>query len=109
MARKILFTFELEAGMKVSEDICDSNGRLIIKKGTILDDEIISKLEFFSILEVPIASDTDEVESEETSNDTEAFSERQQAIRNSEVYKKFVADYNNSLETSKELLDNLSE
>ena len=58
-------------------------------------------------MEVPIASETDEVESEETSNDTEAFSERQKAIRNSEVYKKFVADYNNSLETSKELLDNL--
>ena len=107
MAKKILFTFELEAGMKVSEDIYDPNGRLIIKKGTSLNDEIISKLEFFSILEVPIASETDEPKIEEASKESDVISGRQQAIRNSEVYKKFVTDYNTSLETSKELLDNL--
>lgn len=105
MTREILFTFELEPGMVVCEDVHDPNGRLIITAGTRLNTEIISKLEFFSILEVPVNTETDVLADLEKVQ--EEVSERQQAIQNSDIYKKFVADYDLGLSSSKQLLDDL--
>lgn len=54
MAKKVLFTFELEPGMVVYDDVLDNNGRLILSKGMTLDDETIQKLDFFAVSEIPI-------------------------------------------------------
>ncbi|HWT73714.1 MAG TPA: HD-GYP domain-containing protein [Mobilitalea sp.] len=42
-------TDQAEAGMTVASDIFSSNNQLIITKGTILDDKIITRLRFYSI------------------------------------------------------------
>lgn len=105
MAKKILFTFELEPGMIVNDDVFDHSGRLIINKGTSLTSDIISKLDYFSILEVPI--DTSANLSEEPSQEEAPTSTRNEALKNSEAYKNFVADYETGLEVSKQILDDL--
>lgn len=105
MTKKILFTFELEPGMIVFDDVYDDNGRLIISKGSELTSETISKLDSFSILEVPISISTET--SETPTEEKEEVSERNESLRNSEAYKKFVENYEVGLEVSKQILDDL--
>ncbi|MDD6573369.1 MAG: HD-GYP domain-containing protein, partial [Thermoflexaceae bacterium] len=54
MAKKILFTFELEPGMIVAEDVYRSNGVLLFPKHTMLNDLMIAKLPLYNIMELPI-------------------------------------------------------
>lgn len=54
MAKKTLFSFELEAGMIVAEDVYKSNGQLIFPKHTMLNDLMIAKLPLYNIMEIPI-------------------------------------------------------
>ena len=105
MAKKILFTFELEPGMIAYSNVYDDDGRLIISKGTTLTNDIISKLDSFSILEVPI--DVPSEDTETVSKSEEVVSERNASLRNSEAYKKFVENYEVGLEVSKQILDDL--
>ena len=105
MTKKILFTFELEPGMIVFDNVYDDNGRLIISKGSELTGEIISKLDSFSILEVPIAISTEEPKS--VADKKDEVSERNESLKNSDAYKKFVENYEIGLEVSKQILDDL--
>lgn len=105
MAKKILFSFELEPGMIACEDVFDNMGRLIIPKGAALDEEIISKLEFFSILEVPI-------DNEATLPTTEtiapiAMSNYSEKVRKTGEFIKFSSDYDEVLAIVKKNLDDL--
>ena len=52
--KKILFTFELEAGMIVADDVYRPNGALLFPKHTMLNDLMIAKLPLYNILELPI-------------------------------------------------------
>lgn len=54
MAKKILFTFELEPGMITADDIFRPNGTLLIPKHTTLNDLMIAKLPLYNIIEVAI-------------------------------------------------------
>lgn len=54
MAKKILFSFELEPGMIVAEDVYRSNGVLLFPKHTMLNDLMIAKLPLYNIMELPI-------------------------------------------------------
>lgn len=54
MAKKILFSFELEPGMIVAEDVYRSNGSLIFPKHTMLNQMMIDKLPAYKITELPI-------------------------------------------------------
>lgn len=52
--KKILFTFELEPGMIVAEDVHRSNGALLFPKHTMLNELMIAKLPLYNIMELPI-------------------------------------------------------
>lgn len=54
MAKKILFSFELEPGMIVAEDVFRSNGTLLFPKHTMLNELMIAKLPLYNIMELPI-------------------------------------------------------
>lgn len=106
MAREILFSFELEPGMVVCEDVFDSKGRLIINKGTRLNKEIISKMEFFSVSEIPVDTEMDSVA------DLEAFTpveetKRQLSLKETPVYKNFVKDYETALDIVRDMLNDV--
>ena len=91
--------------MIVFDNVYDDNGRLIISKGSELTGEIISKLDSFSILEVPIAISTEEPKS--VADKKDEVSERNESLKNSDAYKKFVENYEIGLEVSKQILDDL--
>ena len=122
MAKQIYFSFELEPGMIVYEDVFDASGRLILTKGMALDMDTISRLEFFSILEVPIennpdpeltkeaiavteAKKNDSEESTVVKNVIENFSEK---VKSSVEYKKFNTNYDSILALVTESLNVLS-
>lgn len=54
MAKKILFSFELEPGMIVAEDVHKANGSILFPKHTMLNELMISKLPLYNIMELPI-------------------------------------------------------
>ena len=104
MAKKTLFSFELEPGMVVFEDVLDSSGRLVLAKGTTLDSEIISKLEFFAISEVPIDDAVNQVSPKAEIIPEKSYTEK---VKSSPEYRHFNADYNDILNLVKSNLDNL--
>lgn len=54
MAKKILFSFELEPGMIIAEDVYRSNGALLFPKHTMLNELMISRLPHYNIDTLPI-------------------------------------------------------
>ena len=54
MAKKTLFSFELEPGMIVAEDVYRANGTILFPKHTMLNELMISKLPSYNIMELPI-------------------------------------------------------
>lgn len=54
MAKKTLFSFELEPGMIVAEDVYRPNGGMLFPKHTMLNELMIAKLPLYNIMELPI-------------------------------------------------------
>lgn len=105
MAKEILFSFELEPGMVVCEDIFDPKGRLILSKGTALNNDAINKLEYFSILEVPIDTSIEAIpDVEEIIMEATATS----SIKDTEEFKLFSEDYDKTIDTTKSILDSVA-
>lgn len=100
MAKKILFSFEVKPGMVIAEDLYNPAGQLVLPAGFVLDEATISKLEYYTILEVPIddspapAAKPAPVKANQASNDS--YSNK---IKNSEDFKHFKADYEASIST----------
>lgn len=115
MAKKMLFSFELKPGMIVFEDVLDSTGRLILPKGLELDAETISKLEYFSILEVPIETERKNVlkkitpaASKETAAPVNVLENYSEKVKSSAEFGKFSSRYDEMLSIIKTNLDNLA-
>ena len=103
MAKQILYSFELQPGMKVYEDVVDSSGRLILSKDLILDDETIAKLDFFSISEIAI---NDEEDDPEDSLPPHSF-DYSEKVKSSPEYICFNADYEGVVKVIQNNLDGL--
>ena len=56
---------ELRPGMKTGEDVYSYNNQMIVPKGATLDDKIITRLEFYSVLAVRIMDESDESKAED--------------------------------------------
>lgn len=99
MAKKILFSFEVKPGMVIAEDLYNPAGQLVLPAGFVLDEPTISKLEYYTILEVPIddspapaAKPAAPVKAAAPSNDS--YSDK---IKKSEDFKHFKAEYEASI------------
>ena len=107
MAKKILFSFEVKPGMVIAEDLYNPAGQLVLPAGFVLDEATISKLEYYTILEVPIDDSPAPVPKAEPdksshSEDTH-YSDK---LKSSKDFKQFKADYEVSV---KHLTNVLSE
>ncbi len=109
MARKLIFSFELEPGMVVFEDVFDPTGRLILPKGSPLDDETISKLNFFNIQEVPIDDEAgkEEAKPELVIPEEHINSDYTDKLKATEEYTLFSGDYKSLVTLIKRNLDDL--
>lgn len=56
---KRVATSELTPGMIAAEDVSTYAGQLIITKGTVLTDKVITKLEFYSIINIRVEDELD--------------------------------------------------
>lgn len=48
---------ELVPGLTTAEDVYSFNNQLVVEKGTTLDDEIITRLEYYSVLSIRVVED----------------------------------------------------
>lgn len=100
--------------MKTAEDVFSYNNQMIVPKGSILDDKMITRLEFYSVLAVRIADDDEEPEaapevSEPIPGEITETSSYSQKIKNSKQFKKFEKSFLETTETFKENLRNIAD
>jgi len=109
MAKKTLFSFELEPGMIVAEDVYRPNGGMLFPKYTMLNELMIAKLPLYNIMELPIEDGPIEkpkidieklVElakkdmEEKNSAETVPLDSYAQKLKNSPEFKTFCKNYN---------------
>ncbi len=98
MAKQILFSFEVQPGMVIAEDLYNPTGQLVLPKGFVLDEATIQKLEYFSILEVPVDDSPAEIPSPVVEEKTEEAG-YSATVRNSSEFKQFKSGYEESIST----------
>ncbi len=101
---KRVSTYALVPGMKVAEDVYNYNKQLVLPKGTILTDDVITRLEFYSVIQVYITDETSSDNAPELLDPDvphPSFSERlQQSTQFIEFKKEYedqVSDFRNTL------------
>ena len=104
---------DLRPGMKTGEDVFSYNNQMIVPKGATLDDKIITRLEFYSVLAIRVLD-------EDGSEDAGAFespaegeitenSSYSQKVKNSKQFKKFEESFIANSETFKVKLKDIAE
>lgn len=84
---KRISTSELVPGMVVAEDVYTYTNQLLIPRGTILNDKAITKLEFYSIINIRVEDSTSKKNAEEIQMQEDiSFSER---IKKSPEFREF--------------------
>jgi len=87
-------TSDLRPGMRTAEDVYSFNNQKIIPRNTVLDDNMITRLEFYSVLSIKVS---DESEPEEPSvHEIPIDSSYSQKVRSSKEFK----DFENSFATA---------
>lgn len=98
-------TSALIPGMVTAEDVYNYNDSLILPKGLILTDKAITKLEFYSIINVKVEDEEVPLPMEEPPEDT-TYSER---LRQTEEFQAFEKDYKKETAEFKEIVNGLIE
>lgn len=90
-------TSDLRPGMKTAEDVYSYNNQKIIPKDTVLDDKMITRLEFYSVLSIRVS---DEVATEEASPfEIPEDSSYAQKVRHSKEFKEFEKSFISATES----------
>ncbi len=95
---------QLVPGMTAAKDVYGPNEKLILKKGTVLNDLQIIKLDLYGILSIYVDDASTEAVSLACPNYKQSYNER---IRNSEEFKRFRINYNVEVESLKDTLNNV--
>ena len=100
--------------MKTAEDVFSYNNQMIVPKGATLDDKVITRLEFYSVLAVRILEEqeaADAPESEETASVGEIAEESSysQKVKNSKQFKKFEEGFLKNTEEFKVKLKSIAD
>lgn len=106
---KRLSTLQLRPGMIVAEDTQSFDKQLNIAQGTVLTEELITKLDVNGILNVLVEdsmAEGSEAENSASDSKTPSYYERMQQ---SPAFQKFKADYEQNVSALKEALNNVAE
>lgn len=95
---KRMRTADLQPGMKTAEDVYSFNNQMILPKDTVLDDKMITRLEFYSVLAIRIKEETDEPASSDNGapfviEETSTYSQR---IKSSPRFQEFEKTFINN-------------
>lgn len=96
-------TAQLMPGMVTAEDVYNYNDSLILPKGLILTDRSITKLEFYSIINVRVEDEVLPIPEEEFEQDT-SYSER---LKQTPEFQKFQKDFHKETESFKTAIHDL--
>lgn len=107
MAKEILFTFELETGMRICENVLDSKGRLVVSEGTYVNSEIINKLDNLSIMEVAVDTEIDAIPEMEDLLDMVAAAA--EAAKENQAFSFFEDEHSTDINVNQSLLDSLAQ
>jgi len=104
---KRVATYQLIPGMKVAEDIYNYNRQLILPKGTVLTDDTITRLDFYSIIsvyveDIPVSTNKDS----NAEFFTQSYSQRLQA---SPEFQKFKEKYELQVDDFRDILNDVVE
>lgn len=92
-------TDQAEAGMTVASDIFSSNDQLVIPKGTVLDDRMITRLRFYNIYGLIIYRNNHDIDGKQ-----ESYIEM---LRNTQEFKKFNKTYVNTVNNVEKSFDGI--
>lgn len=98
-------TADLHPGMITAEDVYSYNNQMIVPKNSVLDDKIITRLEFYSVLAVRISEEEDLQQQEEAvPSPTQSFeisenSSYAQKVRSSKQFKDFEKNFLSTTES----------
>lgn len=99
MSEKIIFIFDAKEGDQLSKDVNTPDGKILVKKDTILDYDVIANISNHHILEVRIY-DNDELEDNQSRIDSDRNTENEKyfdKIRKSRQFKKFKKTYDENI------------
>lgn len=99
---KILISQALP-GMVVAEDVYTKDDHLVIAKETTLTDKIITRLEFYSIIDISVHSMPNKLEDEFILEKSSYF----EMIKKSEAFQRFHMAYRNTVNDLKKSLDSI--
>ena len=102
---KRVSTSDLVPGMITAEDVYNYNNQLILPKGLILTDKTITKLEFYSIINVRVENDLAPVEDIAPVIEP-SYAER---IKSSREFKRFQHDFETNVENFKNIINDIVE
>ena len=100
--------------MKTAEDVFSYNNQMIVPRGSVLDDKMITRLEFYSVLAVRILDEKDpdggDMPPETSTNDgISENSSYSQRIKNSKEFKKFEESFLKTTEEFRGKLKNIAD
>lgn len=101
---KRINTADLVPGMVTAEDVLNYNNQLILPKGLILTDKTITKLAFYSILQIRVEEDTTEI------SDLTAYKPSYtEKIRKSPEFIKFKEEFETDVNNFKHVINDVVE
>lgn len=102
---KRLSTLELTPGMITAEDVFTYTNQLLIPKGTVLTDKSITKLEFYSIINVRVEDNIDKEFTKNALPEDCSYAER---IKQSEEFIEFKRRFDQEVPKFKGILDSVA-
>ncbi len=102
---KKLYTLELVPGMTVAENVMSFNHQLILTKGTILNDNLITKLDLYGVLSIYVEDAIPAADSVRIPSQPSHF----ERIKNQPEFKKFKEKYEENIDSFRDVISNVVE
>ena len=103
---KRLSTRQLIPGMRVAENVLSFNHQLIIAKGTVLTDKLITKLDLYGILSIYVEDILPETAKVPIAPKQPSHSDR---VKNSPDFKKFKEEYEQNIDSFRDVISDVVE
>lgn len=100
-------TKDLVPGYVLAEDVYNFNGQMILSKGLVLTDKVITRLEFYSILSVRVEDEMEPVPETPVYEDVPAEETHSEVIKQSQEYVEFKESFDESLNSFKDSINDI--
>lgn len=103
---KRLSTLQLVPGMIVAENVLSFNQQLVISKGTVLTDKLITRLDLYGILTIYVEDTVPDTIPVSVAPKDPSYSDR---IKKSPAFQQFREDYQLNIDSFRDVINNVAE